>query len=79
MFVISSGEVYCCTGAQWSPQEGNVGGERPTYSGVFSQTRTKDQSASHLPGREPQGRENLPVYSCSQLLVYLSLWKLLHI
>lgn len=67
MFVISSGAVYCCTGAQWGPQEGNVGGERPTYSGVFSQKRTTPQSTSRLPGREPQGRKNLPIYSLSQL------------
>lgn len=62
MFVIPSGAVYCCTGAQWGPQEGNVGGERPTYSGIFSQTRTTAHSASHLPGGEPKGRKNLPIY-----------------
>lgn len=66
-FFCASGAVYCCTGAQWGPQEGDVGGERPTYSGVFSQTRTTAHSASHLPGREPQGRKNLPIYSLSQL------------
>lgn len=52
---ISSGKVYCCSRAKWGPQEGNVGGERQTYSGVFPQTRATTQSTSHLPGQEPQG------------------------
>lgn len=57
MFVISSGKVYCCSGAQWDPKEGNVGGERPTYSGVFPQRRATTHSTSHLPGGQPQGRK----------------------
>lgn len=64
---LSSGEVYCRTGAQWGPQEGHVGGEGPAYSGVFSQTRTTAQSAADLPGRQPQGRKNRPVDTFSQL------------
>lgn len=66
---ISSGTVYCCAGAKWGPQEGHVGGERQTYSGVFPQTRAATHGASHLPGAEPQGRKDLIMchYSFAQL------------
>lgn len=59
---ISSGKVYCCAGAKWGPQEGVVGGERQTYSGVFPQTRATTHGAAHLPGAEPQGRKSLIIY-----------------
>lgn len=59
---ISSGKVYCCAGAKWGPQEGDVGGEGQTYSGVLPQTRATTHGASHLPGAEPQGRKNLIIY-----------------
>lgn len=62
-FIIPPGEVHCCTGARWHPQEGNLGGERPAHTDLLPKGQTQNRTTSHLQGGKPQGRRSLPAAS----------------
>ena len=63
-FVTHPGAVHCCTGAQWHPQESNLGGERPAHTDLLPQGQAQNRTTSHLQGGKPQGKRSLPAASC---------------